>query len=296
MKTRRVIRYVLTLYLWGFVLYQILPIRLVPYTNYSPQIFYPKPFLHAYTFAYGVRTSFSNHAGSVRNLLSAMERKGFDLAFGDFPQSLWKRLFPEPEVGCWIIEGAEPYRPESVLHTLLEVIPGRLAGAEPSDVLTRRGSVAPADCYLVAHRGRVLLSTFLGLEIPSYDTLFGSRKNVSFLRDPLGDDPEKLLRGAIVKFGDVEVRAFGYSERSFYLPGEETRYPFRYVVEVDTERPLILMYRDDELVGIFTQRRISYPVERRGSYTALVKSYRFRIGIFYFGLRTLAVVSPIRLI
>ncbi len=296
MRTRRVIRLILSLYLWGFLLYQTTPVRIVPYTSYAPETFHPKPFLHTYTFAYGVRTAFSNHAGSLKNLLSAMEEKGFDFAFGDFPEALEGKLFPEPEETlCQTLELSGPSLLRSVLHTLFETVPRSLAGSSPPDVLSREDPPPVADCYLVTHRGRVLVSTFLGVEIPPYGTILGERRNTAFLRDP-PEDPERLLRGTVVTFRTAEVRAFGYSERSFYLPGEETRYPFRYVVETDSERSLILIYRDGELEGIFDRRRVSYPVSRKGSYTALVMSYRFRIHIFYFGLRTVAVVSPIRLI
>lgn len=76
--------------------------------------------------------------------------------------------------------------------------------------------------------------------------------------------------------------------------GERTVYPFRYVVDTELKRPLLLLYRNGDLVGVFRQRRLN-PSLREGSYFVHVLTYRFRVHIFYFGVRTVAVPSPITL-
>jgi len=146
--------------------------------------------------------------------------------------------------------------------------------------------------------GRVLLSTFTGLEVPSYKSVLGSRRNVSFSRNRIegSEYPLELLKGAVVIFGNVSVRVFGYSEWSFYLPGESTRHPFRLVVETDVENPLVFIYREGRLEGVFDRGRITYPVTERGAYTVAVMSYKFRFNVFYFGLRILSLASPVRLL
>ncbi len=296
MRGRGAIRILLSLYLWSFILYQILPVKVIPYTSYAPSDFYPKPFLHTYTFAYGVKTAFSNHAGSIGNLLSTMDRMGFDFAFGDFPQIIEGRLFPLPQRNeCLRVGEGETFSP---IHFLLETLPKRLVGISPDDPLTRTDPGGFERCVLVVPGGRILLSTFAGLEIPSYGSVLGSRRNFSFSRNRIeGDEyPLELLRGAVVTLGNVSVRVFGYSEWSFYLPGEGTRHPFRLVVETDVEKPLIFIYREGKLEGIFDRGRITYPVTERGAYTVAVMSYKFRFNVFYFGLRTLSLASPVRLL
>ena len=286
-----------TFYILGFILYQITPVRMIPYTNYAPSELSPKPVLYTYSFAYGVRTAFSNHAGSIKNLLRAMEEKGLDFAFGDFPQSIENRLFPVPEeTRCYIIRNSRVTAFESVLHFLLDSLPRRLAGVPPEDLLSRK-EFEPSECYILAHDRKVLFSTSLGVEFPTYGSILGGGKNLFLSRDVLigWPYPEDMLGGGLVLFGRGKVSVFAYSERSFYLPGEKTVYPFRYVIGTDVENPLILVFRDEELKGIFDQRRLNLRVEDRGSYTSHVLTYRFRVHIIYFGVRTVALVSSIRL-
>lgn len=110
-----------------------------------------------------------------------------------------------------------------------------------------------------------------------------------------GSHSEDFLRGGMVIFGKRRVSVFAYSDRSFYLPGERTRYPFRYVVETDFEDPLLFVFKDGQLKGVFHQRRINLSLRERGNYTSQVITYKFRIHIFYFGVRTEALASSIGL-
>ncbi|NPA40783.1 MAG: hypothetical protein GXO18_00710 [Aquificae bacterium] len=297
MRVREVIRVLLTLYLWGFITYQLLPFQIIPYTNYAPKELNPKPVIYPYTFAYDVKTSFSSHAGSIKNLLKAGEEKGFDLIFGDFPDRIGDKLFPTPKSECYTIRSSEVSLPKRVMHFMFESVPKTLTGVRPEDVLMRGFYGVAETCYLVAHDDRVLFSTFLGLEVPTYGHILDGKKNLYLSRDVLihGTSPEDFLKGAIVLFGDREVRVFAYSDRSFYLPGDRTVYPFRIVVSADLENPLILLYHEDKLRGIYAQRRINLKVSAKGRYTVQVLTYKFKIHIFHFGLRTVALSTPITL-
>ncbi len=293
------LRFLTSLYLIGLIAYQILPVRVIPSINYAPRELYPVPIIYRYTFAYDLHTAFSNHAGSIKNLLDAMEKKGFDVAFGDFPESIKDKLFPAPEkTECLVLKSTDVSFFTRAGHLLFETLPKLLTGSEIEDVLSRSSVDAFKGCYLVAHDERILLSTFTGLEVPNYSFILGNRKNVHFSRDVIIKDvfAEDFLKGSAVILGKAHLRVFAYSDRSFYLPGEKTHYPFKYVVETDLERPLVALYRNDEIIGIYNQRRINTKVNLKGGYWVKILTYKFRIHVFYFGVRTVAVVSPITLL
>ncbi len=293
------LRRIASIYLWGFVIYQILPIKVIPYTNYAPKELYPVPVIYRYNFAYDVKTSFSNHAGSIKNLLSAMKRKDFDIAFGDFPEGIKEKLFPTPEEkGCRVMRNTDISLLSSAVHLLFEVIPKLAVGKEVSDLLSFKQIKSPSKCYLVAHDDRILFTAFFGLDFPPYDYILGNRRNIYFSRELLIRDlySEDFIKGSVVAFGNPKFKVFAYSERSFYLPGEETRYPFRYVVETNLKNPLVVLYKDKTVLGYYNQRRLNLSFNRRGSYSVHILTYKFKIYIFYFGIRTVALVSPIKLL
>ena len=297
MRLRRVIRTFATLYVWGFIIYQITPVEIIPYTNYAPAELSPKPVLYSYSFAYDVKTAFSNHAGSIKNLLKAMDERGIDFAFGDFPHSIEDRLFPSPsDVRCSVIRNSEVSFLESALHFLLDTLPKRLAGVEGEELLSRK-RFDPAECYLLAHDRRVLVSTSLGIEFPPYGSVLGGGRNIFLSREVLIRWPyvEDFLKGGFVLLREGRVSVFAYSERSFYLPGEKTVYPFRYVISADFENPLILVFKDRKLKGIFSQRRLNLFASDKGSYSAQILTYKFKIHILYFGVRTTALASSVGL-
>ncbi|WP_457600567.1 hypothetical protein [Hydrogenivirga sp.] len=299
MRLQRAISYFLSVYLWGFITYQLLPVQVIPYTNYAPEEFYPKPIIYRYTFAYDVKTAFSNNAGSIKNLLRTMDEKNFDIAFGDFPENIKDRLFPTPESSeCLVIRASEVPFLKELAHTLFERLPKILVGRVPEDLLMRKLYSQPQNCYLVAHDDRILLSTFFGFDLPPYDHILGNRRNVYLskeilLREAYVDD---FLKGALVVFGGARVKVFAYSDRSFYLPGGRTPYRFRYVVDTDVKNPIILIFHEGKLKGMYKQNRLNMPVSDRGKYVAHVISYKFKVHIFYFGLRSVALASPIELI
>jgi hypothetical protein len=298
MRSRRVISVLLSIYIWSFITYQLLPVQIVPYVNYAPSEFYPKPIIYRYTFAYDVKTAFSNHAGSIKNLIQAMESKGFDLAFGDFPENIENRLFPTPENSeCMVLRSSDVPFLKEIMHTLLERIPKLLVGRSPDDILMRKLYSKSQKCYLVAHDDRILLSTFLGFEVPSYSYILGNRRNVYLSKDILLRESylKDFLKGAIVVFGEKEVKVFAYSDRSFYLPGGRTIYNFRFVVDTDVKNPLIFLFKDEKLKGIYEQKRLNMFISTKGRYTAYVMSYKFKVHMFYFGLRSIALASPIEL-
>ena len=293
------LKFILSLYLIGLIAYQILPVKVIPYINYAPRELYPVPMIYRYSFAYDVHTAFSTHAGSIKNLLKAMDERGFDIAFGDFPEAIQDRLFPTPaETECLILKSTDISIPARIGHLLFERIPKLLTGSRTNDILSLIDPEEFSNCYLVAHDEKILISTSLGFEFPAYSFILGNRRNVHFSRDVIirSSSLEDLLSGSAVIFGDRRIRVFAFSERSFYLPGEKTPYPFRYVVETDLERPLIMIYKDSQIKGIYNQNRLNVKVSSKGKYWVKIMSYKFRIHIFYFGVRTVAVVSPITLL
>ncbi len=290
--SRKAFRILFSLYIWGLVLYQIFPVEVFPSFNYATEKLYPKPVIYTYSFAYDVKTAFSNHAGSLKNLLKAMDEEGIDLAFGDFPEVIEGRLLPkrkDPE--CYIIRVSEISLLRKILHVIFEIVPKYIVGEEYDDLLSTiiyRGS---EKCYLVAHDDRVAITTSLGFEIPPYRWILGKRKNILFSRSILEGSSYPLDR-TLVKFSDRWVFAFAYSEKSFYFPGEETVNPFKLVVETDIENPLIKVFRDGRQIYILNQDRVNIEISERGFYSVQVLSYKFKVDIFYFGLRTVALVSP----
>ena len=297
MRTRRVIRALISVYLWGFIVYQSTPVRIVPYTNYAPRDLSPVPVIYTYSYAYDVRTAFKHHAGSIGNLIEALRDTLTDFAFGDFPEVIAYRLYPMPkENPCRVVSVGSVNPITRIMHLLFEILPSKLVFMDSEGVISRQ-DLPPAECYVVAHSQRVLVSTFLGLDLPPYSLILSSGRNVFFSREVLirSPDPEEVLRSTIALLEDAKITAFAYSERSFYLPGEGTHYNFRYVFETDVRNPLVYLYKDGEVFGIYAQNRINLPVLIEGSYTVIVRSYKFRISVLYFGLRTVAIVPPIRL-
>lgn len=299
MRHRRVFSILLSLYLWGFILYQVFPVRMVPYVNYAPRELYPKPVVYRYIFAYDVKTAFSNHTGSIKNLLSTMEKEGFDIAFADVPQRIEDKLFSiRKGTTCEVIRVSRIGWGERLVHTLFERLPKTIVGKKPDRLLSRRSYRASSGCWLLAHDERVLISTFWGLEIPSYRRILGAGKNLFLSRDVLFRESyrEEFLKGSIISFTDKDIRVFAYSERSFYLPGEKTVNPFKLVVEANLKNPLILLYRDGSSVAVYDRDRVNVKVSTPGKYSVKILTYKFRIDMFYFGLRTAALSSPIELI
>ncbi|MDQ7037986.1 MAG: hypothetical protein Q9N26_02125 [Aquificota bacterium] len=297
MRVRRVTEVLIALYLWGFILYQITPVRIIPSTNYAPKSLSPMPVIYRYAYAYDVKSAFSHHAGSIRNLIDTMERMNIDFAFGDFPEVIAHRLYPKPRNNpCVTIRTSRISLLMRLSHLVFEEIPNLIFFERPEGVLSRLDP-PEGECYVVAHDGKVWVSTYLGFEVPPYSFILGSARNVFFSRDILirSPDPEEVLRSTIVLLDRKGVTAFAYSERSFYLPGEATFYDFRYVVETDVKNPLIYLFYNGELFGVYAQRRINLPLSEEGAYRSVVMSYRFRISVFYFGLRTVALVPPVRL-
>ncbi len=295
MNIRKAIRICFSVYLWGVILYQIIPVKLVPYTSYSLKELYPYPFLHSYTYAYDVRSSFSGHAGSIKNLLKTLREKGFDFALGDFPEKIESELIPKPKLPekCVLLGENIPLT-LFVIHYLFEVVPKTLTRSQADGVLTRLNWEIPAECYVVSHRGRIILTTFLGIDIPSYNCILSKGKNVYFSRDSLGETlPSDIFFETVAFLEDKEIKIFGYSERSFYLPGESTFFPFHLVVEADVKNPLVFLYKDKEKIGIYTRRRVLFAADDPGAYSVIVMRYKFKLGIFYFGIRTLVLSPPI---
>ena len=295
---RRWFRVGLALYLWAFVLYQILPVRVIPYVNYAPKSLHPTPLIYTYSFAYNVKTAFSNHAGSIKNLLQAMDDKNIDIAFGDFPEGIEDRLFPTPkESDCYMVRSSSLPLIESLPYLLFEVIPKLLVLEKPSDPAGRMVLNRSHKCYLALHDDKVLISTFFGLDIPSYSYILGNKRNLYFSRDLLIREAylQDFLKGAVVVMGEGDVKVFGYSDRSFYLPGDETVYNFRLVVNANVPNPVIDLFKDGEKIAVFTQDRLNFPIKEKGRYTVHVMSYKFKIHIFYFGVRSVALASSITL-
>jgi len=294
--TRRVFRWSLGVYLWSFILYQLTPVELLPYTNYAPTTLSPKPMLYAYAFAYDVKTAFSNHAGSIKNLITSMDKSGFEFVLGDFPHTINDKLFPAPPTdGCLRIKLSDTGFGKKVLHFLFEALPKVLVGVPPDSVLSREKIGGVSSCVLLSHDESILLSSSLGLDLPPYRWVLGAGKNLYLSRDVLikGSLPDDVLEKVTVLLGRERVSVFAYSSRSFYLPGERTVYVFRFVVETDLKNPLIYLYRDGELAGVFNQRRLNLKVKEKGFYSAKIASYKFRLNVIYFGVRTVAVSSAI---
>lgn len=293
MRVRGVIKAFLSLYLWSFIVYQITPVKIVPRLDRASSDLSPKPFVNTYSFALGVKTAFSNHAGSIKSLQETAEKRRFDFIFGDFPQRIGGRLLPAPEeTSCLPIRISQVSVPRTLLHFLLETLPKSLVGARPEGFLSR-GEFEPSRCYALVHDANILFTTSLGLQLPTYESVLGEGKNLLFSREAITEPPSK--EASLVLLGEGSVSVFGFSDKSFYLPGERTGYPFRYFLETELENPLILLFRDGSLKGVFSQKRINVEVREKGSYTSQVLTYRFKIGFIYFGVRTKALVSSIEL-
>ncbi len=295
MRAREAIRVILSFYIWGFITYQLLPLQIIPYTNYAPRDLHPNPVVYPYTFAYDVKTALSNHAGSLPNLLTAMENKGFDIALVNFTERVGNKLFPLQDTNCYVIRASEISPIKEVLYLMFELFPKIIVGREPDPIMSRGFYPPTSTCYILAHDENVLISLSLGLDIPPYRWILGKGKNLhlsreAFIRDL---DMEHLLRSSMVLFTEDDVRIYAYSDRSFYLPGEKTVYSFRITVRTGIKNPLILLYKDEILKGIYRQDRINVKVSEEGKYTVQVAGYKFRLSSFYFGLRTFALASPI---
>ena len=295
MTFQRVIRYLLSLYLLGFFLYQLTPIKVMPYVNYAPASLFPKPLLEEHAFAYGVKTAFSNHTGSLKNLLEALEDKGFSLAFADVNRRLGNRLYPMVEDhGCVVFKDSETGFLRRLGNFLFETLPKALVGVKGDSPLVFKEYPMEGKCFLLSHDRKVWITTFIGLEIPSYSSLLSAGKNLYLSRDRGRlKDLRKLLRRSVVVFRDIPLSIFSYSEKSFYLPGEETPNRFRLVVETSIKNPIVVVYRNGQHLYTFSQGRVNVEVKEKGLYAVKVLTYKFRIDIFYFGVRTLALSTPI---
>ncbi len=278
MNLRRVTELLVTLYLWGFLLYNLLPAKRYE-TWIVKEELAPRPFVTTVYYYFGLR------AYDSRSLEKVLREKGIDLVYGFFEEKR-ERLLPIEEVpGCRFIFLSEVPLLTKLGSFFFEFLPLYWLSEE---YYTYHYHVDPAvgKCNILFFDNSLkALSGLLG----EFRTDFS--KNFVYRRVY---EEVKLERNVILN-GKEKVEVYAFSTRSFYFPGESTVNEFRLYVRTNLRRSLILIYREKELYRVYDADSVVVRITEPGTYSVKVLSYRFNYKDLYLGLRLVAYSSPVTL-
>jgi len=278
MNLRRVIEILTTFYLWGFLLYNFLPMGKYE-TWIVKEDLAPRPFVTTVYYYFGLR-AYDNE--SLENLL---REKGIDLVYGFFEEERDKLLPIEEVPGCRFIFLSEIPFLTKLASFFFEFLPFYGLSEEYH---TYHYHVRPSvgRCNILFFDNSLkALSGILGEFRTDYSKNFVYRRVYEEI---------KLERNVILN-GKEKVEVYAYSTRSFYFPGESTVNEFKLYVRTNLERSLILLYKGKELYRVYDADSVVINISEPGTYSVKVYSYRFNYKNIYLGLRLVAYSSPVTL-
>ncbi len=238
-----------------------------PMINYSVEKPAPIPYQKVCQVAVGVKTVNNHYLGNPRKLKEVARAKGLDAVMEESMEGIGYR-----DLGLGKL----------LAYLLFEYIPRSLVGEKPRDLY----GLYSGGCKPLLSDMPVVFS-FLDFDFPGYAFILGHRKNVFLSEDGSCGKHESLLNayGAV---SQKPVYIYAYSPLGFGSPNQRVRLHSELVVRLYEKRPLIILYKDGKLYGVFTQEHISESLSEPGEYQVYVYTYAYRVWKLFFGLRLLA--------
>jgi len=276
----KLISYILSLYIAGFFLYNLLPFSYFEIYVEPKENLAPKPFVKKYYYLLGLK---SNYQPS-KDKTYFFKSKGINFIFGFFPfqdDNFFRNFTKAPE--CNLVFISEINALIKLANFIFEYIPKKIFRSEFYSYATfintdkNKCNVLVTDIYIPKH--------FI-------DFYIDTSRNMTYTRLFKSIDLSKNLIINVSKKVDI----YGFSPRSFYFPDESTVYPFKLFVRSNEEKVLIIVYRNGQVYRVYDTDRIVIRINREGVYAVEVYRYKLRWKGYYFGLRLVAFSSPITLL
>jgi len=305
-KLKYFISVIFSLYLWGFLLYNLFPVKYVK--NVSPPSFAPgpNPVVYPYTYIYGIKTVFNSHNGNPKRLLEIADDYDIDFVVTEAPSNLWinfggKHVVEEGNKKCSVFSISEIPWESKFFYYIFYYIPRKIVNTYISDISSVYYPAVKEGCLIISSDESIWISAniFGGFDIPTYSHIIGKRRNLILSREVYGDIDDivyDIHKTISLADGNKYFRVYGYSENSFYMPGEKAKYPFRLVVKVDIKNALIFIYRNGEdymVIDSAGKKVVNVPIVLEGAYSVKVFGYKFRIWRLYLGVRWFGYSSSI---
>ncbi|AAC06927.1 hypothetical protein [Aquifex aeolicus] len=274
-----ILRWVVTLYIYGFILYQITPFSY--FETYIPEErLAPKPYVERIFYLFGVK---SNEYPS-KEVLEFLKSMDVDLVYGFFPfedYGIFKNSLKAPE--CHLIYTSEISTFHRILNFLFDYVPKKITGNETR---TFHYFIKPklGKCNVIV-QDVYLSPNFLDFKLDH-------SRNMVYKR--LWEDLQ--LEQNVITNGRKSVDVYAYSTKSMYYPSESTIYPFKLYAKSNEEKTLIIVYRDGKVYRIYDERSTVLKINKPGKYSVKILTYAFSWEGYYFGLRTIAYSAPITLL
>ncbi|SHK37168.1 hypothetical protein [Thermocrinis minervae] len=259
------IRWFLSLYTAGFLLYHSLPVAYFPVINYSASPEAPLLNYKRCSFVAGVKTYENWHLGNPKKLKTILQQRGVDF-YMDVQKGVSYKDFV-------------PFKLLSYLT--FEYAPKVLLGKTPSDLY----SLEYGRCSILLSDMPIIFS-FLGWDFPSYSFILGSRRNVYY--SEVCQPSEEAIEEAFPSTTDRRVDVYVFSKKGFYFNNSTIKEESFLVANVPKEKVLMVLEKDDKVLGVFQQTNIKEPIVSKGNYRLTIYTYEFRFWNFYFGLRFLS--------
>lgn len=235
-------------------------------------------------FVAGVKTVFNSPLGDPKKIIKIMKEKGIDVALSDTPCAYNTFL----NVKVRGVSYSDIPMILRISYLAFEFLPKKFIFEEPMDMYSLYFG-QPCEPFL---SDIPVIASFLSYDFPSYSFILGDRRNI--LQNISCQDVTPLnLRGTVPISDGINISAYLYSERGYSFPGEEARGGGRYILKVGKRKVILLLSKNEKLIGVYDQNYINEPVSEKGSYSAKIYSYSFKIGTVYFGLRFLSCIPPI---
>lgn len=255
--------------------------------NYSIINPSPVPFYKQCSYALGVKTFYNSPLGNPDKLVKELRRKDIDVAISHFPFAKGRLLNMGPFEGISYKDIPFILR---LSYMVFEFIPKSLILEKPRDMysLYFEPSCLPflSDIPVIA--------SFWQYDFPSYSFVLGKRRNLVENKSCDELSPQDLKR-SIPLSDKIRLSAYLYSERGFFLPGDTIRGKATYVLKVDKDRTLVLIEKDGKLFGVYDQNIVNESINAQGYYAVRIYTYAFSLGGFYFGIRFLGCLPPVRI-
>jgi hypothetical protein len=276
----KVIRWLLSFYILGYLFYHLTPVFYTVHVNYAPPKPVPLPYQTTCKVVFGVKTALDGGVGRPGSLERALEEKGIAFSFGhsiDYSPRIKRGDVPK---------GYGGYRDLGRLslfsYFIFSYVPKLITFSEREDPY---GLLNPWDCKPILSDLPVLVSTPLG-ELPSYSFVLGKRWNLAY------PDCDSML--SFYPVVGKELSFSIYSPPKLNPPLDVPLPKAQLNLKVEGKKVLMLVYRNGRLSEIYDQPLLTLNLEEEGSYQLKVYSYKFKAFGFYFGLRFIGCLSEIR--
>ncbi len=276
----KVIRWLLSIYIFGYLFYHLTPFFYTSHVNYSPPKPAPLPYQKICKVVLGVKTVLDGGVGKPSSLEKLLQEK--DIAFSLGHSISYSSRIREgnlPEGYGYRDLGALRFLSYLIFDYAPKVATFSKRGEDPYGLLN------PKDCKPVLSDLPVLVSTPLG-EFPSYSSILGNRWNLTY--------PDCQIMSAFYPVVGRKLNFFIYSFPRLNPPLDTPLPKVQFNLKVDGENVLVLVYKNEVLLEVYDQAILSINLVEEGSYKIKVYSYKTKAFGFYFGLRFVGCFSEIK--